>query len=188
MSSWKIVSIWTGVLIRNQSFSVRDIYCRLPYSCGLQFQFPRKLDETEERRGFFPLGQLFAHLSLSRLPQLLVFNVNVLASTKETKPYFYIMVYANQNSFVVRDALDFHLHVLTVIIWTQEHWHWKPASGEDAKVKGARKVDRAGKSPSSPQFHPTSWGTETANRRNKVIDNKYHVPKTTDFVSVLPSR
>ena len=31
--------------------------------------------ETEERRGFFPLGQLFAHLSLSRLPQLLVFNV-----------------------------------------------------------------------------------------------------------------
>ena len=63
-------------------------------------------------------------------------------------------------------------------------WHWKPAIGEDAKVKGARKVDRAGKSPSSPQFHPTSWGTETANRRNKVIDNKYHVPKTTDFVSV----
>ena len=36
---------------------------------------PYKLDETEERRGFLPLGQLFAHLSLSRLPQLLVFNV-----------------------------------------------------------------------------------------------------------------
>ena len=34
-----------------------------------------KQKETEERRGFFPLGQLFAHLSLSRLPQLLVFNV-----------------------------------------------------------------------------------------------------------------
>ena len=36
---------------------------------------PYKLDETEERRGFLSLGQLFAHLSLSRLPQLLVFNV-----------------------------------------------------------------------------------------------------------------
>ena len=35
----------------------------------------RKQEETEERTGFFPLGQLFAHLSLSRLPQLLVFNV-----------------------------------------------------------------------------------------------------------------
>ena len=62
-------------------------------------------------------------------------------------------------------ARDLRLYLLNEfdfyfdLLWMA--WHWKPAIGEDAKVKGARKVDRAGKSPSSTQFPPVFFCVRT---------------------------
>ena len=85
-------------------------------------------------------------------------------------------------------ARDFGLYLLNEfdfyfdLFWMA--WHWKPAIGEDAKVKGARKVDRGGKKPllssvSSCLFScshflnsadPTIWEPGTGQVKHELYD------------------